>query len=209
MGEDAANDLSTTGIPGSSSLKNRRDLDDVPRIHSVGREAAPFLDLHNLGVDDVEVVDAALLGAPEEDDELRPPFGVLQRERLDVALLIAEGGESVEDARLCAAPFGDQSLHGEARPIGFDILALKSRHVAVLPVNRKHDGARACDIGLVPHPEGVPLHAVEDAPDDPEEDAELVDRLLALFQRAKQEVKHVLAEGVKPFHGLTPFVSSR
>ncbi|MPM09061.1 hypothetical protein SDC9_55377 [bioreactor metagenome] len=150
-----------------------------------------------------------MLRALEVDDELRPPVRVLQGKRLDVTLTIAEGCEGPEDALLCSCLLRDDALHGEPRSVRFDVLALEPRHIPILPVYREHDRARRYDVCLVPYPEENRLHVVEDAPDHLEEDKKLVDRLLALFQRPEEKVEHILAEGIKSLHALTPFGRSQ
>ena len=210
MGPDAANDLVTPWIVGIARFEPGADLDDGPGLRAIGGLAAALLDLADLGVDDVEVVDAALLRALEEDDELGPPLGVLEDEGLDRALLVAQGGEGVEYAVLEPALLGNNALHGEPRPIALDALSCKPGHIAILPMDGEHDGGGRGDVGLVPHPESVLLQTVKDPPDDLEEDEELIDRPLALLQRSKKEVEHILAEAVVLLHpGLTPFSLSR
>ena len=130
----------------------------------------------------------------------------MEDEGLDRALLIAQGGEGVEYAVLEPALLGDDALHGEPRPIAFDALPGEPGHIAILPMDGEHDGGGRGDVGLVPHAEGVLFQAVKDPPDDLEEDEELIDRPLPLFQGSKEEVEHILAEAVVLLHpGLTPF----
>ena len=45
--------------------------------------------------------------------------------------------------------------------------------------------------------------------DDLEEDEELIRRPLPSFQRGKEKVEHIRAEGVEPFHPITPFSLSQ
>ena len=134
----------------------------------------------------------------------------MEGEGLDRALLVAQGGEGVEYAVLEPALLGYDALHSEPRPITLHALPGEPGHIAILPMDGEHDGGGRGDVGLIPHPEGVLLQAVEDPPDDLEKDEELIDRPLALFQRSKKEVEHILAEVVVLLHlGLTPFSRSR
>lgn len=48
------------------------------------------------------------------------------------------------------------------------------------------DRARACDVRFTPNPEDVLFHAVEDTPDDLEEDVKLIGRPLAALERGKK-----------------------
>ena len=130
---------------------------------------------------------------------------VLFIDRLNVALLIAQSCEDVKDALAGTAPSRNNTLHGEPGAVRLCVLPLQPGHIAVLTVDGEHDLRRAGDVGLVPDPEDRRLQIIELPPDDPEEDSELVDCPASFFQRSKQKVEHIVAEGVKPFHPVTPF----
>ena len=104
VGPHAADDLVAAGIIGNAPLQSGEQQDDVAAFRPIERSAAALLDLANFGVNDSEVVDAALLAPFQEDDELRPVLRVLLIDRLNVALLIAQGCEDVEDALAGTAP---------------------------------------------------------------------------------------------------------
>lgn len=72
-------------------------------------------------------------------------------------------------------------------------------------MNRKHSRARSCDIDFIPKPEYVLLHVIENSPYDLEENEELICHLLPPLQWGKKKIKHICAEGVEPFHPITPF----
>ena len=136
-------------------------LDDVPLLDSVERLRAGLLDLHDLRVNNRDVVHAARVFAPEEDNKLGPSLRIMERHSLNVAVLIAERRESEEDARLRPGLLCDEGLHGEPRPVAFDRLALEPCHVPVSSVLREHDLARAGDHALLTHAEYIGLCVVE------------------------------------------------
>ena len=90
MRPHATKELTTSGVVRETPVEPGEEDDVVPGLRPVERAAAALLDLSDLRVDDVEIIDAALLAALEEYDELRPVLRVPLIDRLDAALLILE-----------------------------------------------------------------------------------------------------------------------
>ncbi len=60
-------------------------------------------------------------------------------DRLDMALLIAQSREDVEDAPTGTAPLGNNALHGEPGAVRLCVLPLQLGHITVLTMDGEHD----------------------------------------------------------------------
>ena len=60
-------------------------------------------------------------------------------DRLDMALLIAQSREDVEDAPTGTAPLGNNALHGELGAVRLCVLPLQLGHITVVTMDGEHD----------------------------------------------------------------------